>query len=100
MKIKWENITDGLRVCKVENNGLIHKFTLTTQKIGVYGSGRALVLRGKIIDDEPKVICALWTKDDGYGKYRETGHKNKLWTEQSAIDESIEIMKHLVETVY
>lgn len=100
VRIKWETITNELKVCKAEKDGVTHKFTLTLQDIGVYGSGKSLVLRGKIVGEEVKVICSLWIIDDGHQGYERKSHKGKLWDTIGAIVESESVIKNLVENVY
>jgi hypothetical protein len=96
---KWEKITDKLKVLVETKGNEKYKFTLTLQEIGIYGSGRALILRGKILG-EPEVITEFWTQDDKHGTYKKESCNSRLWTDDSAEKEANRIINDLVEKLY
>lgn len=98
--VNWTKITDELQVCKVEKDSKTYTFALKLQDIGVNGSGKALVLWGKLLDTNSEVLGCFWTKSDGYSTYHKSSHSSKLWTPKDAEDEALVIIGNIVENVY
>ncbi len=96
----WIRITDDLQSYKTQKDNNTYTFTLKNQDIGVYGAGKALVLKGRLLSDKSEVIACFWIKNDGYGTCEKKGYGKKLWLETKAIEEAVNIITNIVENVY
>ena len=98
--MEWNKITNELYLYKVTKGRKDYVFKLALQDIGVYSMGKSMVLWGNIFSDKAEVIASLWIKDDGYKKYLEKSHKNKLWSIEDAKAETLLIVKNIIINIY